>query len=106
MTDVTQYVELWGSVQYADRPENHRKVTINDRETTVHSVAVKSNRDGKTVYVSFFEDSFPNFQHPEQGQPVFITGSLRPSKDQKYTNVTATGIGLMPFTRGKRRQDI
>lgn len=95
--NTSQFVEIWGSVQYKDRPENHKKVGEN--QSLVHSMAVKSAATGKTIYVSFWENSFPGWQHPEQNTPVFIAGRMKPGGDPKYTNVTADAYSVFPVIK-------
>lgn len=98
-----QYVDLWGSVQYEDRPENHVTREINGEEKLIHSVVVKSSATGANVYVSFFEDSFPGFEHPGANKPIFIHGTLR--QNGEYSNVTAKGYALLPgYVQAKRRE--
>lgn len=98
-----QWVEIWGSVKYDDRPENHRVVPILGKDTLIHQIVVTSANTGKDIYVSFFDESFPGFQHPGDATPIYVKGVLRPSKDPKYTNVTAKAYKPFDVIKAKRR---
>lgn len=95
--NMNQYVDLWGSVKYEDRPENHVEREIGGQMKLIHSLAVTSSKDGSTVYVSFFADSWPDYEAPAQGTPVFLHGAY--SKRGEYANLTASVFATFPFKK-------
>lgn len=103
MAGVKQFGDLWGSVKFEDRPENHVERDIGGQMKLIHSVAIQSSKDGSTVYVSFFEDSWPGFEHPEQGAPVFVHGTI--TKNGEYTNMTASSYAVLPFRKAARKKN-
>lgn len=100
-----QWVEIWGSVKYNDRPENHRKVEIGGREVLIHSIVVTSAKTGGDIYVSFFDESFPGFEHPGDATPIYVKGILKNGGDPKYTNVTAKAYTPFTVIKAKPRQE-
>lgn len=98
-----QWVEIWGSVKYNDRPENHKVVPMNGKDVLIHQIVVTSAATGNDIYVSFFDESFPGFEHPGDATPIYIKGVRRQGGDPKYTNVTAKAYKPFDVIKAKRR---